>query len=175
MNARSGRFSHWLLLLTIALAAGPATSEVETPLTVSTATFEADGHARRQVALPHTWALDGLAAGGKGQYRIDFRLAEELRGPWALVGSRVASLHAVRLNGALVHGTMAEGERERRGVPPILIDLPPALLRRATTGSRSTSISISAPGCRRWSSARPRWCVRRISARKPGTSSCRRR
>lgn len=130
MNARSGRFSHWLLLLTIALAAGPATSEVETPLTVSTATFEADGHAPRQVALPHTWALDGLAAGGKGQYRIDFRLAEEPPGPWALVGSRLASLHAVRLNGALVHGTMAEGERERRGVPvPMLIDLPPALLK----------------------------------------------
>jgi signal transduction histidine kinase/CheY-like chemotaxis protein len=98
-------------------------------LGVDRAEFELAGAAPRAVELPHTWALDGLAASGKGSYRIEFELPRAPERPWALAAARLGSRHAVRLNGALLEETSGAAA-ERRGVPaPALIDLPPALLR----------------------------------------------
>jgi signal transduction histidine kinase/CheY-like chemotaxis protein len=132
MNAGARRVCRWLLALPWLLvgAAGVlAAGEPEVPLALATATFEREGSAPREVVLPHTWALDGLSPSGKGRYSIEFDLAEKPEHPWALAGSRLASRHAIRLNGALVHRTLA-ADSNRSGVPvPILVDLPPALLR----------------------------------------------
>nr|HET7858093.1 ATP-binding protein [Caldimonas sp.] len=130
MNARSRRVFRSLLVLACALAAAAASaSEPEAPLTVTKATLEFDGQPPRTVALPHTWPLDGLPAGGSGRYRFDFTLDEAPRSPWALVASRLTSRYALRLNGVLVRGSL-KSATEHRGVPvPTLVDLPPALIR----------------------------------------------
>jgi len=129
MNARSRRLFHWLLVLATALAASASAIEPEAPLTVTTATFEFDGQAPRAVALPHTWPLDGLPAGGSGRYRFDFTLDEAPGSPWALVASRLTTRYALRLNGVLVRGSLESGTDHRAVPVPTLIDLPPALLR----------------------------------------------
>ena len=132
MNAGARRVCRWLLalpLLLVGVAGVLAAAEPDLPLTLSAATFENEDNAPREVALPHTWALDGLPASGKGRYRIVFELGERPELPWALAASRLVSRHAIRLNGALVHGTLA-ADGNRSGVPvPVLVDLPPALLR----------------------------------------------
>ena len=130
MNAGVRRVCRWLLALPLLLVGVVAADEIVAPVTLSTATFEHAGGPRREVALPHTWALDGLPPSGLGRYRIVFELGEKPERPWALAGSRLASRHAIRLNGALVHATLVEETTNRAGVPvPLLIDVPPALLR----------------------------------------------
>jgi len=128
MNAGARRLSRWLLALPMVLVGIAALGDPEAPITLSSADFVSEGGALRRVTLPHSWALEGLGAGGTGHYRIDFRLDDRPHEPWALVASRLPSRHAIWLNGALVHATLGEGN-DRRGVPvPMLIDVPPALL-----------------------------------------------
>jgi hypothetical protein len=139
MNARGRRLFRGLLVLATMLVTASTAGEPEAPLTVTTATLVFDGQAPRTVALPHTWPLDGLPAGGSGRYRFDFTLDEAPRSPRALVASRLASRYALRLNDVLVRGSL-KGISEHRGVPvPTLIDLPPALLRVTRPTARRVS------------------------------------
>ena len=119
-----------LLLAALAAAPAPAPADEDpVPMTLDQARFERAGSVPRTVALPHTWALDGLGGAGRGRYRIDFELARAPTRPWALVAERLGSRHALRLNGALVQATL-DASGEVRGVPaPAFVELPPALLR----------------------------------------------
>src|SRR5689334_19148983 len=49
-----------------------------------------EGERPRNVALPHTWALDGLPARGSARYRIDFELERAPAIPWALGAARLS-------------------------------------------------------------------------------------
>jgi signal transduction histidine kinase/CheY-like chemotaxis protein len=94
------------------------------------AEFTIDGGAPREVALPHTWARDGVGNGGRGRYRIRFRLDAAPDAPWGLQAARLSSRHEVRLNGHWVHGETLQRPADRRGVPvPTWIDLAPGMLR----------------------------------------------
>ena len=94
------------------------------------AEFSQDGQPPRLVALPHTWARDGLPNEGRGRYRIRFNLAEVPAVPWALTAARLSSRHALRVNGAWTHGAPMDRRAWHRSTPVVTwVDLPPSLLR----------------------------------------------
>ncbi len=99
-------------------------------LTLGSAQFAFEGQAPREVALPHTWARDGVGNSGRARYRIEFRLDAGPTEPWGLQASRLSSRHEVRLNGQWVHGAALDLAVDLRGVPvPVWIDLAPGILR----------------------------------------------
>ncbi len=111
------------------------------PLHITQAQFRAAGAPGTQtVALPDTWALRGRPASGQGHYRLHFRLSSPVLQTWALEVERLSESHEVRLNGALVHGTLQAKPPFRRALP-VLITLPPALLR---VGDNTLDITLSA-------------------------------
>jgi len=126
-----------LLALVRAAQADAAAARSE-GVTLTVAQFEYDARPPREVQLPHTWALDGLTPTGAGRYRLTFELMQAPQRPWALVASRLATRHVLRLNGSVVHTGDAY---EHRGAPaPVAIDLPPALFR---TGSNEIDLEVT--------------------------------
>lgn len=80
------------------------------------------------VALPDTWARHGLGATGAARYRARFALDAAPAEVWALRVDRLSTHAEVRINGTLVHGTLAVPPNSLRRPVPTLIALPPALL-----------------------------------------------
>lgn len=99
-------------------------------ITVDHATFAIGTAPPREVALPHTWARDGVGNGGRARYRAVFHLDRQPAMPWGLQAARLSSRHEVRLNGQWMHGAPLDRAEDRRGVPvPTWIDIAPHLLR----------------------------------------------
>jgi signal transduction histidine kinase/ActR/RegA family two-component response regulator len=118
--------------LTLLVMAGLCAQAAQATLSLDHASFLHEGDAPRDLALPHTWALDGLPASGRARYRFEFDLDQAPTRPWALAAERMGSRHALWLNGSLIHGGL-DAAAQVRGVPaPALIDLPPALMRAGT-------------------------------------------
>lgn len=86
----------------------------------------------RPVALPHTWADDGLPRHGSGHYRSRFSVDQGVvtnteQRPWAIRIDRLSNAHAIHLNGHLLHSTLVRSDW--LGDPmPTLVDLPGGLL-----------------------------------------------
>jgi signal transduction histidine kinase/CheY-like chemotaxis protein len=76
------------------------------------------------VSLPDTWSLRGIGPRQIGHYRLSVRLPAVPEVMWALHFDRLDVLHEVRLNGALIHGTLGLHEVVRRPVPT-MITVPP--------------------------------------------------
>ena len=74
----------------------------------------------RAVTLPDTWARHGLGRFGPARYRARLVLEAAPAEVWALRIDRLSTRADVRVNGALVHGTLAAGPNAlRRPVPEI--------------------------------------------------------
>jgi signal transduction histidine kinase/CheY-like chemotaxis protein len=84
------------------------------------------------VTLPDTWAARGLKGSGRGVYRTSFELDAAPEGLWALRMQRLSTHHRVHLNGQLVSGSMPTDNIVQRRPTPVLITLPPSLLRAGT-------------------------------------------
>jgi signal transduction histidine kinase/CheY-like chemotaxis protein len=116
------------LMFQVATVEPPA--EAAQILRLDRARLLVDAVPEREVALPHTWARDGLGNSGRGRYRIEFTLPDRPAVPWGLHASRLSSRHRVVLNERWVHGAELQARASRRGVPiPTWIDLAPDLLR----------------------------------------------
>ena len=63
----------------------------------------------RAVTLPDTWARHGLGRFWPGRYRARLVLEAAPAEVWALRIDRLSTRADVRVNGALVHGTLAAG------------------------------------------------------------------
>lgn len=93
-----------------------------------------------RVALPDTWAQRQVARPAMGWYRWHMTLPAAPGGGrvgppdadgtlWALRADRLGSRHRLWLNGALLHDSFGEDEVGRAQALPLLLQLPPALLR----------------------------------------------
>lgn len=93
-----------------------------------------------RVTLPDTWSQRGVARPAMGWYRWRVTLptppgARREGQPaadstlWALRADRLGSRHRLWLNGALLHDSFGEDEVGRAQALPLLLQLPPALLR----------------------------------------------
>ena len=110
---------------------GSAADETGAPgLVVTRAVFQLDGGAARELALPHTWARDGLPNSGRAHYQVAIDLPRVPTTAWSLGADRMSSRFAVRINGSLVHGALPLHVTGQRAAPiPAIVDLPSALLR----------------------------------------------
>ncbi len=91
------------------------------------------------VALPDNWAARGLRRPGRGHYRAAFELEALPARPWAMRIARISTHHRIHVNGQLVvDGMPAAGSVQRRPVP-LLVTLPPALLR---AGANTIEIEV---------------------------------
>lgn len=81
------------------------------------------------VTLPDTWSQRGLDSPGIGFYRLRFRLDTAPERLWALRLARLSTNHELRINGQLVSGGLPLESRVLRRPVPVLVHLPPALLR----------------------------------------------
>ena len=126
--ARLARILAPLVALWLALA-GPARAD-DPEIELATAEFALSAQGPWQtVALPDTWAQRGLAGPGAGFYRLHFRLQAVPDRLWALRLARLSTNHEVRVNGQRVSGGLPMAERVLRRPVPVLVSLPPALLR----------------------------------------------
>ncbi|MBT9488117.1 MAG: response regulator [Rubrivivax sp.] len=85
------------------------------------------------VALPHTWAANGLPRFGRGQYQLQFELGAAPTGVWALRIDRLSTAYRLHVNGVLVQqpGGDAEADFETRVLikpVPVLVSFPARLL-----------------------------------------------
>lgn len=117
-----------LLGLWLALAAPARADDHE--LELSTAEFAlSEAGPWQTVALPDTWSQRGLNRPGRGFYRLRFRLDAAPDRLWALRLARLSTNHELRINGQLVSGGLPLEARVLRRPVPVLVSLPPALLR----------------------------------------------
>lgn len=113
----------WLIL------AGPARAD-DHELELTTAEFGLSEQGPWQtVALPDTWSQRGLSRPGRGFYRLRFRLDAAPDRLWALRLARLSTNHELRVNGQLVSGGLPLEARVLRRPVPVLVSLPPSLLR----------------------------------------------
>lgn len=119
-----------LLWLALWLAGVPMARAADDELLLTQSEFarEAAGPWQR-IALPDTWAQRGLAGAGKGFYRLAFHLDAVPDRLWAMRIARLSTNHEVRVNGQLVSGGLPMATPVYRRPMPVLVSLPPALLR----------------------------------------------
>lgn len=118
----------WLLGLWLVWAAPARADDHELLLTQAEFASAAQGP-WQAVALPDTWSQRGLGSPGIGFYRLRFRLDAAPDRLWALRLARLSTNHELRVNGQLVSGGLPLESRVLRRPVPVLVSLPPSLLR----------------------------------------------
>lgn len=106
------------------------------------------------ITLPDTWAHHRLGTHGVARYRARLELPQSPAEVWALRVDRLGSHADVRINGTLVHGTLAAPPNALRRPVPTLVALPVGALR---AGANEIEIVVdhgARSGLRRCCSAR---------------------
>lgn len=116
----------WLCAAWLFGLPGAAHAEQESIRVFDQADFRGDDTAPWiPTQLPDTWALRGIPASGRGEYRLILPLDAAPDVPWVLELERISPTHEIYLNGTLID----RHPPENRMVPaPGLIRLPPHLL-----------------------------------------------
>ncbi|MDP2007983.1 MAG: ATP-binding protein [Rubrivivax sp.] len=116
---------------TSASAAAAAATAPTAPQRLASAEFSPDAQGPWQrVDLPDTWSQRGVPRPGRGWYRFTLDLpAGAADGPLALHAERVGNHHRLWVNGQLLQDTLADAAHSRPQALPLLLRLPPGLLR----------------------------------------------
>jgi signal transduction histidine kinase len=81
------------------------------------------------VSLPDTWAQRGVSPLQAGYYRAHFVLASVPQRALAVRIDRLSRVHEIRVNGHLLQGNLETAGRILRRPAPVLIGIPPSLLK----------------------------------------------
>jgi len=97
---------------------------------IEEAVFDSPEHPATAVTLPDTWMQRGVPTRTAGRYRLAFELDEVPTDPLALMFTHLSTHHRVQVNAHVVSFETHGPNRINPGHPiPVLVDLPPALLR----------------------------------------------